>query len=220
MISAMANRQRLITMGTRRGERICAEFAQTIRDARVGLGLTQRELAHLVKTSDSQIARIEHAMPPYVDLIEASKLAQVLGLELSVRCFATGAAVRDVAHVRLLTRLCEQTPLVRWNLEQTIPIPRDLRAWDAHAVVDGVGIGVTAETRLRDVQALLRREHAKMRDSDVKLLILLVLGSRANRETLTAIRESLRTDLPLDSREMLAALRAGKRPRASGIVLL
>jgi transcriptional regulator with XRE-family HTH domain len=216
----MANRQRLVTMGTRRGERISAEFGETIRDARVGLGLTQRELGRLVRISDSHIGRIEHAMPPYVDFIEASKLAQVLGLELSVRCFATGAAVRDVGHVRLLTGLCEQTPLVRWSLEHTIPIPGDLRAWDAHAVIDGVGIGVAAETRLRDVQALLRREHAKMRDSDVELLILLVLGSRANRETLAAIRESLRTDLPLDSREILAALRAGERPRASGIVLL
>jgi transcriptional regulator with XRE-family HTH domain len=220
MMGAMANRQRLLTMGIRRGERFCSEFGQTIRDARLGLGLTQHQLGQFVRMSESQIGRIERAMPPYADFIEASKLAQVLGLELSVKCFATGAAVRDVGHVRLLDRLRAETPLVDWSLEHAIPIPGDPRAWDARAVVDGTAIGVAAETRLHDVQALLRREHGKMRDSDVELLILLVLGSRANRETLRHIRESLRTDLPLDSREMLAALRQGKAPSGSGIILL
>jgi hypothetical protein len=86
--------------------------------------------------------------------------------------------------------------------------------------VDGAVIGVAAETRLRDWQALLRREHAKMRDSDVDLLILLLLGSHANRATLRATREAMRTDLPLDSRQMLAALREGRSPGASGIILL
>lgn len=216
----MANRQRLLTIGTTRGERICDEFGLSVRNARLGLGLTQRELGRAVGMSDSQISRIEHAMPPYADFIQASRVAQVLGLELSVKCFATGAAIRDVAHVRLLSRLCTETPLVTWSLESPIPIPRDPRAWDARAVVGGTVIGVAAETRLHDEQALLRRERAKMRDSDVELLILLVLGSRANRETLRAIRESLRNDLPLDSREILAALRQGKSPSASGILLL
>jgi transcriptional regulator with XRE-family HTH domain len=220
MMRAMANRQRLLTIGTRRGERFCSEFGQTIRDARVGLGLAQQELGPFVRMSSSQVGRAERAMPPYVDFIEASKLAQVLGLELSVKCFATGAAVRDAGHVRLLNRLISKTPLIDWRLERPIPIPGDQRAWDARAVVDGSVIGLAAETRLHDVQALLRREHGKMRDSDVELLLLLVLGSRANRETLRDIRESLRPDLPLDSREILAALRQGKAPSASGIVLL
>lgn len=220
MMRHMANKQRLLTMGQRRGERICTEFGHAIRDARLGLGLTQHQLAELVRTSDSQISRVERAMPPYADFVEASRLAQVLGLELSVKCYATGAAVRDIGHIRLIERLCAETPLIDWSLEHPIPIPGDPRAWDAHAVVDGRVIGVAAETRLHDVQALLRREHGKMRDSDVDLLILLVLGSRANRETLRAIRESLRHDLPLDSREILAALRQGKAPTASGIILL
>lgn len=216
----MANKQRLLSIGTRRGERICSEFGEAIRDARLGLGLSQRQLADMVHASDSQISRVERAMPPYVDFIQASKMAQVLGLELSVKCYATGAAVRDAAHVRLIERLCALTPLIDWSLEHPIPISGDLRAWDAYAVVDGSAIGIAAETRLHDVQALLRREHAKMRDSGVDKLILLVLGSRANRETLRSIRESLRHDLPLDSREMLAALRQGKAPTASGIILL
>lgn len=216
----MASKQRLLTIGTRRGERLCQEFAEEIRNARLAQGLSQAELAALVGCSDSQVSRLERVMPPYPDFIEASRVAQVLGLDLSVKCFPTGARVRDAGQVRLLDRLRRETPLIPWYLEVPMPIPGDLRAWDAVARVDGAVIGVAAETRLRDWQALLRREHAKMRDSDVDLLILLLLGSHANRATLRATREAMRTDLPLDSRQMLAALREGRSPGASGIILL
>jgi transcriptional regulator with XRE-family HTH domain len=216
----MANRERLLAIGTRRGERLCVEYGEVVRDARIGRGLTQSELGAIVDVSGAKVSRIERAVGPHPDFIEAARIAQVLGLDLSVRCFPTGAPVRDAGHVDLIAKLCDTTPLVRWSLEEVIPIPGDLRAWDAVGRVDGVSIGVAAETRLRDVQALLRRENAKLRDSGLDLLILLILGSHANRETLRSVRESLRPQLPLDSRQILAALRQGHSPGANGIVIL
>jgi hypothetical protein len=59
-----------------------------------------------------------------------------------------------------------------------------------------------------------------MRDSGVDRLILLVWATRANRATLREIRESLRAEMPLDSRQILAALRAGRDPGQDGILLL
>ncbi len=62
--------------------------------------------------------------------------------------------------------------------------PRDRRAWDA--VIEGQGwrIGVEAETRLHDVQSLLRRVALKQRDGAVSAVILLVNDTANNRRVL------------------------------------
>jgi hypothetical protein len=152
--------------------------------------------------------------------MDAARIAAAVGLDLAVRCYPNGSGLRDEAQLRLVGRLVAAAPLIAWSLEEVIPLPGDLRAWDAVGRLPGAAIGVTAETRLRDAQALLRRENAKLRDSGFDLLILLLLGSRANRGTLREVRESLRPELPLDTREILSALRRGRSPGASGIVLL
>jgi transcriptional regulator with XRE-family HTH domain len=216
----MANRQRLVALGARRGERLCRELGEAVRDARLALGLTQREVGEVIRRSGSRISRIERALPPYPSLIEAARLTQVLGLDLSIRCFPTGAAIRDAAHVKLIARLVAASPAVEWRLEEVMPTPQDLRAWDAVGSIGGVRIGVTAETRLRDVQALVRREKSKLRDAGLDRWLLLLLGSRANRAALREVREHLRAELPLDSREVLRALRRGRPPDANGIVIL
>ena len=51
-------------------------------------------------------------------------------------------------------------------------------------------------------------------------MILLVADTRNNRRVLALDRESLRDELPLDTRAILRALRSGQSPRASGIVIL
>lgn len=201
--------------------RSAAEFGEQVREARIGLGMTLKDLGRIVDISASQLSRIERARPPYPDFVQAATIGKVMGLDVSVRCFPTGAPIRDIAHVRLIEKLmAEAHRSIRWSLEQVMPMPGDLRAFDAVGHVGHVSMGVTAETRLRDVQALLRREHAKIRDAGLDRLLLLVAATHANRATLAAIRESLRADLPLDTRVLLAALRGGRDPGAGGIVLL
>jgi transcriptional regulator with XRE-family HTH domain len=216
----MPTQRRLLSIGQRRGERLVRELADAIREARIGLGLSFTRLSILVGISRSRLWRIESAKARTIDLVELSSICQVLGLDLSIRTFPTGAPVRDVGHIRLIDRLVAATPSVTWHREHPIPISGDLRAWDLFARVDGASVGVTAETRLRDEQALLRREHGKVRDGGVQRLILLIADTRANRSTLKAIRESLRTDFPLDARQVLSALRAGRDPGANGILVL
>jgi hypothetical protein len=65
-----------------------------------------------------------------------------------------------------------------------------------------------------------RRIALKQRDSRYEIVILLVNDTGANRRVLGAHREDLRPMLPLDGREVPAALRAGRRPTASGLVVL
>ncbi len=101
-----------------------------------------------------------------------------------------------------------------------MPIPGDLRALDGVAVLGDRRVGVEAESRMSDVQALERRALLKQRDADVDVLILLVADTRANREALARHRSAVRGSFPLDTRETLAAIAAGKLPRANGIVVL
>lgn len=196
------------------------ELAEAIHEARIGLSISLTRLAEMAGVSRSKLWRIEKGLAGKLDLIETARLCQVLGLDLAVRTFPTAAAIRDVGHVRLMDRFAAATPRIAWRREHAIPIQGDLRAWDLFAVVDGVTVAVTAETRLRDEQALLRREHAKMRDGGVERLILLIADTRANRTTLTAIRQSLRADFPLDTRQVLSALRSGRPPGSNGLVVL
>jgi hypothetical protein len=89
------------------------------------------------------------------------------------------------------------------------------------ASVAGEQIGVEAETRYRDSQATWRRVQRK-RDADATaaFVILLLADTDANRRAMRLVRESLREELPLDSKEILVALRQGRSPGAGGIVLL
>jgi hypothetical protein len=78
---------------------------------------------------------------------------------------------------------------------------------------------VEAETHLSDVQATERKIHLKQRDAGLPRAILLMRDSRHNRRVL-AESPGLRRAFPLGTRQILAALRAGRDPGADGIVVL
>ena len=100
-----------------------------------------------------------------------------------------------------------------------MPIRGDLRAWDER--LDGlVSIGVDAETRPNDLQDLARRMSRKRRDSGVTRMILLVADTHRNRDLLRSQPSLLRQTFPLATREVLAALAAGRDPGADGMVAL
>jgi hypothetical protein len=101
-----------------------------------------------------------------------------------------------------------------------IPIAGDLRAWDAVLRIGSVSIGVDAETRLRDFQAVDRRLMLKARDSGVTASILLVSASRTNRSILREVDGIARINYPISSSDALACLEAGTSPDGNAIVLL
>ena len=96
----------------------------------------------------------------------------------------------------------------------------DMRAWDAKLIGAGVRIGVEAETRLVDAQALTRRLALKRRDGDVDHVILLVADTRGNRAVLRAFADALAADFPVPGARALAALTAGRDPEGSAILLM
>lgn len=218
---AMPPRERLIDRGTRRARLIRQEMGRELREARITAGLTQKQLGAAVGISRSEVGRVEAALRNTVSIDRLSQLLSVAGMELSVRAYPAGAPLRDAGHLALLNRfraLCSS--LWRWATEVPVDLPGDLRAWDAKLVLGDVRIGVEAETRLRDIQALQRRIEGKRRDSGIDRVILVVADTRTNRSALRAAGDVLAASYPVAASHAIAALAAGRDPGGDALIVI
>ena len=144
-----------------------------------------------------------------------------MGLKLLVRAIPGTGLALDAGQLALIGRLRAQLPpSVRVRTEVPLPIPGDRRAWDAVLDLTPDDLPVEAETRMRDIQAIDRRCALKLRDSPFDRMVLLVADTANNRTILQQYREQLRASFPLDTRAALRALRAGRTPETSAIVIL
>lgn len=217
----MGSRERAVDIGAARAREILARLMAEARAARLGAGLGQDDVAAALGLSRSQYSRMERGLSPDVSIDRAARLFAVLGQELSVRAFPAGDPIRDIAHAALLERLharCHRS--FRWQTEVPLPIPGDLRAWDATAGCPTCRIGVEAETRLRDIQALDRRLAIKERDGAMDRLVLVVLDSRSNRQVIRAHGDILAGRFPVPGLRALELLGAGADPGGNALVLL
>jgi len=172
--------------------------------------------------SHAQFGRIERGALATPAIEQLSLACAAVGLKLVVRAYPDGDAVRDAAQLGLLRRFRAVLPAqATWHTEVPLPIRGDRRAWDA--VIRFAArevVAVEAETRFRDAQSVQRRVALKKRDGGIDRVVLLISDTKANRLALAAAREDLRGQFPLDSRAILAAIRAGRARDADGIVLL
>jgi transcriptional regulator with XRE-family HTH domain len=197
---------------------------RTARDARIAHGLSQGTVATSLGISRSQYSRIERGLAPNISVVMASRMLSVLGLELSARAYPVGEPLRDAAHAATLERLRRGLAAnLRWRTEVVFPQPGDRRAWDATiSGADDVGlwvIGVEAEMRPRDIQALERRLAVKERDGGVDGLILLLADTRHNR-ALPRSHPGLLERFPVPGRQALATLAAGRRLSGNAMILI
>ena len=200
---------------------IRARMAAEILEGRLSAGLSQREAAAAVGMSRSELGRIERGEIARPTIEQISRACTAVGLRLVARAYPAGDPVRDRTQLALLARLRATLAVgVDWRSEVPLPLPGDLRAWDAVMTFrDGV-VAVEAESRLRDVQALERRISLKQRDGRIDRIVLLLNDTEANRRALVGARDALRQRFPLDGRDLLRALRSGRAPDGSGIVLM
>jgi hypothetical protein len=167
------------------------------------------------------MSRIERGKLANVTVRELSLACAAVGLEVSVRAYPDGDPVRDAGHAALLERVRRLLPDgAPWRTEVPLPIAGDHRALDAETILERARIVFEAEVRLSDIQHLGRKLELKRRDGRIEILILVVADTRHNRAVLAAHREALRAAFPIDSHEIKAALRAGRAPRASGILAI
>ena len=208
---------RRVDQGTRRAERLIRGLSEELRQKRVAVGLTQVEVARSAQISRATYQRIERGAMLNVSLLDASRLAAVLGLDLAVRTYPGTNPLRDIASLARMDRVISAiaSPLsyrTEVPLPQNAGRPLEQRAWDC--VIYGLGrrTGLEMEMRLTDAQALERRIGLKRRDDPVDAFVLLVADSRNNRRILTD-QPQLFPDLArLSFGELSRLLRSGHHP--------
>jgi hypothetical protein len=180
-------------------------------------------VAHRLGISRSRLSRIELGLETRVPAELLVRYAASVGLDLAVRAYPGADMGLDRAQRRLIQRLMDRLGLDwTWRFEVPLPIPGDQRAFDAvgrHRIT-GLTIYVEAETRLEDIQAVLRRITLKCRDGSVTRLVLLVSDTRHNREIVRAAAPELAAMFPAGSRHTLTRLAAGHDPGADALILL
>jgi transcriptional regulator with XRE-family HTH domain len=217
----MGSRERAIDTASKRGHATIDELLRELHDARVDRGLSGSTVAAAVGLSRAQYSRLERGLTADLSIIQASRVLAAVGLRLSARAYPDGEPLRDAVHASLLSRFrAELHRSLRYRSEVSFPGPGDRRAWDALVSGPGWRMGVEAETRPRDLQALERRLELKLRDGDVDRLCLLLLDSRYNRELLRAHGDALAGRFPIAGRRALELLRAGVDPGGNTIIVL
>lgn len=217
----MSTKERPADRGKRRGEKLLVELLDEGRRARIESGSSQADVGRALDLSASRVSVMERGKFVNVPFVVVAQFLSVTGLELSARAYPVGGGLRDAAQIQLLERFRSRlSPAIQCRTEVPIPIAGDLRAWDAVLYVGSVAIGVEAETRLRDFQAVDRRLMLKARDSAIESTILLVSGTRSNRAILRDAGSMLRANYPISSLDALASLEVGRRPLGSAIVIL
>jgi transcriptional regulator with XRE-family HTH domain len=217
----MANRVRRIDEARIAGRRLQVYLGAELREARLGRGLRQIEVARATSVSPSHISRVEHGLLRDLALADAARHGAAVGLRLHARFFPIGGGLRDAAQLDLLRRFRARIgDAWSWQLEAPLNVPGDMRAFDLLLTGAGGSVAVEAITRLRDAQAQLREATRKQRDGQVPRLVILVSATPHNRNALGSAGDVLATSFPLTTRATLAALADGEDPGENGLVLL
>ena len=219
-VSTMATNERARDRGLRQAARLRADLASELRDARLMAGLSQDHVARAVGVTQSAVSRAERGRHEGNSIEALAVHFAALGMRLSLKAYPVGSPVRDRAHLALLGRLRQLvSDAFGWHPDALVGTTGDQRAWDV--LLSGPArIGVDAETRLYDIQAIQRRCQAKARDSGVDHIILLVADTRHNRRVLTEHAADLGAVFPLKARHIRGSLAQGRDPGASGVVWL
>jgi transcriptional regulator with XRE-family HTH domain len=205
--------------GRRRSRLIRQRIGAELEAARLAKGLSLREVARRLGVSPQRIGRAERGSDALtIDLV--ARIAPVVGLQLAAQLHSSGDAVRDRAHLALLTRFGARVGAgVRIRTEVPMPIQGDLRSGDAVIAFKGGQALVEAETHLGDLQLIERKATAKQRDLAVDRLVLLVADTRHNREVID-LHPELCAKFPVDTRTCLRSLARGDDPGGNALVIL
>jgi transcriptional regulator with XRE-family HTH domain len=211
-----------VARADRRTTAFLVRIGEEIRAARIMAGLTLTEASRVAGISRSEASRIERGESPWLAFSTLARCAAVVGLDLWIRAFPGAEPVRDSGHLPLADafRRLVGAPLTV-GTEVRIGDRRDLRAWD-QTLTDGTGrrCGVELETRFVDAQAQHRRISQKLADSGFDLVLVVVADTRANRAAVRAAAGYLSASYGIDDPAIVEALRAGRLPPRSGLILV
>lgn len=220
-MSEMTATERRLDHATNQAHRMLRRLGGEIREARLEHDLSQMAAARAARLSKSSWSRLERGIALNVPFTDLARACTAVGLVLKAQSCPGGEPVRDAPQLGLLERFRSVLPsTASWATEVPFPNPGDPRAWDAMVRVTEVRIGLEAETRGFDSQALQRKLALKRRDGNVDHIILLMADTRHNRSFLRAAGEGLQRDFPVPGKIALDRLKAGHDPGGSSIILI
>jgi hypothetical protein len=172
--------------------------------------------------SQSQLSRLERGQVDAPTLDQLCRAIRAVGLVPAFQRYLGDVRVHDRAQLAVLARFERYlVSPIQMRREVPLPIPGDKRAWDARLSDGERQASVECVSRFDDAQALARQVALKARDDPSAGPVVLVLNKTAhNREVLRLHREALRQQFPLDGGTIAGALRSGRVPTMSGIILV
>lgn len=220
----MASKETRRQRGRRRGLELAAHTLAELRTIRVTSDVSMEALARQLDCSQSSVSR-RISSPTSVTLVGLSEMAAVLGMELSVRLYPVGDPIRDKGHQALGRRFDALIgPAWSSTAEALLPGQGGLRAWDRLLRLIGAAerhlVGVDLETRIRDVQELVRRTRLRERDGGVDHIVIVLSDSATNRRLVDQLRDALGSDYGTSPRQIMSALREGRPLPGSAVILV
>jgi transcriptional regulator with XRE-family HTH domain len=200
-------------------------MVRELRDARLSAGLSQSAVAREIGLDPANVWRFEAGQREDVGIVELSEIASVLGYEVSVGLHPIGDPLRDKGQVACGRRF-DALLADRWRVtnETLLPGVGEQRAWDKLLrLVDATPrclVGVDIESRVWDVQAIVRRTRLRERDGQVDRILIVLADTAHNRRIADALRAVLGPDYTGSSRRLMRALREGSPLVGSGVILL
>ena len=217
----MATRETRLQHGRRLGTQTLRRLITELHNERELAGLSQRALARQLGISQSELSRLERFSFAAVPLVRISEIASILGLEISATLHRKGDAVRDSGQQSAIARFLGMvSPAYVSRREVLLPHVGDTRAWDLLLRLGALLVGVEVETRIRDVQALVRRIRERERDGGVDVVLLVVSDTAHNRALVGELREALGPRFATAPKLVMAALRAGRAVPGSAVLVV
>ena len=189
------------------------------------MGISQRTMARELGISQPRLWRIEQDDGDEVSITRLCEMASLLGLEPSLTLHPIGDPIRDKGQQAVGKRFdALLSPAWSMTTEALLPLPGDLRSWDRLLRLRGVPdrhlVGVDLESRIRDIQDLVRRTRLRERDGGVDEILIVLSDSATNRRLAAQLREALGPRYATSNRALRTALRLGQPLPGSGVVLL
>lgn len=204
---------------------LMARSVSELRNARMAAGLSLDQLAREVGWSATAVGRLDSGQRRDVGVVELSEIASVLGYEVSVGLHPIGDPVRDKGQLACGRRF-DALLSDRWRGtdETLLPGAGEQRAWDKLLRLVGVTprylVGVDIESRVWDVQAIVRRTRARERDGQVDHILIALADTAHNRRVIEELRSGLGPAYGTSTRVILRALRQGRPLPGSGVLLV
>lgn len=218
-------RETRLERGRRRGKLLTTRAIGELRTARNVAGLTHAEVARAIGMDRSIVTRLEHGAFDDLGIVRLSEIASVLGYEVSLGLHPIGDPVRDKGQLACGRRF-DALLSDRWRGtdETLLPGTGEQRAWDKlPRLVDAAPrylVGVDIESRVWDVQAIVRRTRLRERDGQVDHILIVLADTAHNRRIADELRSGLGPDYQTGARSLLGSLRRGERLAGSGVLLV